>query len=185
MARPPAVPGRDVRRDHRPGPAGPRVAPERRPARRERAAAAGFGSCLVLPLRTDRQPAGAVALYGQQRHAFREAAHNIALLSAAQEGTAVRNAALYRQGRQMISNLHAALESQAFIEQVKSILRAQFGVSPDEAFQLLSHVSQDTNRKVRIISAGLVQGRIDVASFRPAGQRGAQSWGTRTRSAHR
>src|SRR5215470_1958308 len=30
------------------------------------AADAGFASCLVLPLRTDRQPAGAVALYGPE-----------------------------------------------------------------------------------------------------------------------
>jgi hypothetical protein len=49
-----------------------------------------FGSCLVLPLRTDRRPAGAIALYGQERHAFQGAAHDIALTFAAQGGTAMR-----------------------------------------------------------------------------------------------
>ncbi len=61
------------------------------------AARAGFGSCLALPLRTDRHPAGAVALYGEGPDVFRGTAHDIALLFAAQGGTAVRNAALYRR----------------------------------------------------------------------------------------
>lgn len=131
------------------------------------AALAGFGSCLALPLRTDRRPAGAVALYGQERHVFQGAAHDIALLFAAQGGTAVHNAALYRECRQMISNLHTALESQAIIEQAKHILHAEFGVPPEEAFQLLSRMSQNTNRKVRQISADLIAGRIDREKFRP------------------
>jgi GAF domain-containing protein len=134
------------------------------------AAEAGFGSCLVLPLRTDRRPSGAVALYAQERHIFQGSAHDIALTFAAQGGTAVRNAAQYRQCRQMINNLHIALESRATIEQAKGILNAEFSVPPEEAFQLLIRVSQNTNRKVREISADLVEGRIDREQFRPAGE---------------
>jgi GAF domain-containing protein len=118
---------------------------------------AGFGSCLVLPLRTDRRPAGAVALYGQERHVFQGAAHDIALTFAAQGGTAMRNAALYQECRRMTDNLHTALESRAIIEQAKGVLHAEFGVPPEEAFQLLSRVSQNTNRKVREISADLLE----------------------------
>lgn len=132
------------------------------------AARSGFGSCLVLPLRTDRRPAGAVALYGQQRHVFQGAAHDIALLFAAQGGTAVYNAALYRECSQMVDSLHAALESQAVIEQAKGILHAAFGVPPEQAFRLLTRVSQKTNRKLRAISAELVEGRIDRETFSPA-----------------
>jgi ANTAR domain len=40
-------------------------------------------------------------------------------------------------------------------------------MTPEEAFQLLSRVSQNINRKVREISADLVQGRIDREMFRP------------------
>lgn len=133
------------------------------------AAAAGFGSCIVLPLRTDRRPAGAIALYAQDSAAFGGASHDIALLFAAQGGTAVHNAALYRAARQMVHNLHAALESRAVIEQAKAILQAEFGVSPDEAFRLLSQMSQRRNRKVRQIAAELVSGRLDRAQFRPSG----------------
>lgn len=144
------------------------AAEPRWPAFCRAAAQAGFRSCLVLPLHTDRRPAGLVALYGQERHVFQGAAHDIALLFAAQGGTAVHNAALYRQCRRMIDNLHTALESQAVIEQAKGILHAEFGVPPEEAFGLLRRVSRNTNRKVRVIAADLVQGRIDRQKFRPA-----------------
>ncbi|HTQ89024.1 MAG TPA: GAF and ANTAR domain-containing protein [Streptosporangiaceae bacterium] len=131
------------------------------------AAEAGFASCLVLPLRTDRQPAGAVALYGHEPNVFRGAAHDIALLVAAQGGIAAHNAALYRTCRRMVESLHAGLESRAVIEQAKGILHAELEVSPAEAFGLLSRYSQNTNQRVRKVSAGLVQGRIAAAEFRP------------------
>ena len=144
------------------------AAEPRWPAFCQAAARAGFCSCLVLPLHTGGRPAAAVALYAQERHVFQGAAHDIALLFAAQGGTAVHNAALYRECRQMISNLHTALESQAIIDQAKGILHAEFGVPPGEAFGLLRRMSQNTNRKVRVIAADLVQGRIDRQKFRPA-----------------
>ena len=137
------------------------------------AAEASFGSCLVLSLRTDRLPAGAVALYGEDPNVFRGAAHDIALLFAAQGGTAVRNAALYRACRRMVNNLHAGLESRAVIEQAKGILHAQLGVPPAEAFHLLSLYSQNTNQRVRVIAARLVQGRMAAKEFRPRSGPGA------------
>jgi GAF domain-containing protein len=144
------------------------TAAERRwPAFCRAAAKAGFASCLVLPLRTDRQPAGAVALYGPEPGVFRGAAHDVALLVAAQGGAAVHNAALYRTCRRLVDNLHAGLESRAVIEQAKGVLHAELGVSPDEAFHLLSRYSQNTNQRVRKISARLVEGRITAAELRP------------------
>lgn len=130
------------------------------------AAEAGFASCLMLPLRTDRHPAGAVALYGREPRLFTGAAHDIAMLFAAQGGTALHNADLYRDCRRMIDNLHAALVSRAIIEQAKGVLHAELGVSPDEAFDLLSRMSQRTNRKVRLVAADLVEGRTSPESLR-------------------
>jgi ANTAR domain len=126
---------------------------------------------LALPLRTDQRPAGAVALYGDAPGVFRGAAHDIALLFAAQGGTTVRNASLYRACRRMADDLHAALESRAVIEQAKGILRAEFGVSPAEAFRLLSWYSQETNQRVRVISSRLVRGRISAAALRRSRER--------------
>ncbi len=142
------------------------------------AARAGFGSCLVLPLRTDRQPAGAVTLYGKEPDVFRGAAHDIALLVAAQGGTAVHNAGLYRACRRLVDNLHAGLESRAVIEQAKGILHARLGVSPEEAFHLLTRYSQNTNQRVRKISTRLVQGRIAATEFRPPDPQDGQGPGT-------
>ena len=127
---------------------------------------AGFASLLVLPLRTDRHPAGAVALYGGKRDVFRGVAHEIALLFAAQGGTALHNAELYQTCRRMVDNLQASLESRAIIEQAKGIVHAELGISPAEAFQLLSRFSQNTNRRVRKIAADLVQGRITAGDLR-------------------
>ena len=100
------------------------------------------------------------------------AAHDIALLVAAQGGTAVHNAALYGTCRRIVESLHAGLDSRAVIEQAKGVLHAELGVSPEEAFRLLSRYSQNTNQRVRKISARLVQGRITAAEFQPPHGRG-------------
>jgi transcriptional regulator with GAF, ATPase, and Fis domain len=127
--------------------------------------AEGLRSCLVLPLRTDRRPGGALAVYGEQSDAFVGSGHDIALLFAAQGGVAVRNAALYRSCRNMVENLRTALESRAVIEQAKGILVAEYGYEPDVAFKRLSGLSQNTNRKVKDIAADLVAGRIHRGQF--------------------
>jgi GAF domain-containing protein len=120
-----------------------------------------LSSCLVLPLRTDRQPAGALAVYSRKRDAFLGSSHDIALLFAAQGGVAVRNAALYRGCHKMVQNLQTALASRAVIEQAKGILVAQYGYPPEVAFRRLSAISQHSNRKLRAVAADLVEGRID------------------------
>ncbi|HEY2505357.1 MAG TPA: GAF and ANTAR domain-containing protein [Streptosporangiaceae bacterium] len=126
----------------------------------------GFRSCLVLPLRTDSRPGGALAIYGADAAAFSGAGDDIALLFAAQGGVAMRNAADYRGCRRLVENLHAALASRAVIEQAKGILVAEYGWPPDVAFKRLSIQSQNTNKKVRDIAADLVEGRINREQFR-------------------
>lgn len=135
-------------------------AEERWPTACAKMAAEGLRSCLVLPLRTERQPGGALALYGRQAGAFAGSAHDVALLFAAQGGVAMRTAALYRGCQRLVANLQIALESRAVIEQAKGILVAEYGCSPEVAFRRLSRLSQNSNRKVRDIAADLVAGRI-------------------------
>jgi GAF domain-containing protein len=128
-------------------------------------AADGLRSCLILPLRTDREPGGALAIYGTEPGCFSGAGHDVALLFAAQGGLAMRNAALYRNCRRLVQNLHVALESRAVIEQAKGILVAEYGYPPDVAFKRLSVMSQNTNRKLKDIAADLVAGRIPRRQF--------------------
>jgi GAF domain-containing protein len=127
----------------------------------------GLDSCLVLPLRTDHKPGGALAVYGQGPDAFVGSGQDLALLFAAQGGVAIRNAAAYRDCRQLVLNLQLALESRAVIEQAKGVLVAEYGCNPEVAFKELSRISQNTNRKVRDIAADLMAGRIDRAQFKP------------------
>lgn len=129
------------------------------------ASAAGFRSLLALPLCTDRHPAGTVVLYGPEADAFQGAAHDIALLFAAQGGAAVWNDRLYRSCRSMVDKLHAQLESRAVIEQAKGVVHADLGVSPAEAFHLLSRYSQNTNQRVRKVSADVVHGRLAASEL--------------------
>jgi len=127
--------------------------------------AEGLRSCLTLPLRTDREPGGALAVYGRERGSFAGAGHDIALLFAAQGGVAIRNASVFRNCQRLVDNLRVALASRAVIEQAKGILVAEYGYEPEMAFKRLSVLSQNTNRKVKDIAADLVAGRIQRGQF--------------------
>lgn len=127
---------------------------------------AGLCSLIVLPLHTGQQPAGAVALYAERPGAFSGAAHDIAVLLAAQGGTAIHNAGIYGACRQMADNLQVALEARAVIEQAKGMMHATLAISTDEAFELLRRYSQNTNQKVRVIAGRLVHGEIDPRHLR-------------------
>lgn len=106
-----------------------------------------------------------MALYGGQEKGFQGVSHDIALLFAAQGGTALHNSSVYHASQTMIGDLQRALESRAVIEQAKGILHAKLGVPPEEAFHLISKMSQRTNTKVRELAAELVHGRIPPDYF--------------------
>ena len=130
------------------------------------AAQAGLYSLIALPLHTGQQPAGAITLYADRPGAFSGAAHDIALLFAAQGSTAVHNASVYGACRQMVDNLQVALDARAIIEQAKGVLHAKLGISPGEAFEVLSRSSQNINQKVRVVAARLVRGEIEARQVR-------------------
>jgi AmiR/NasT family two-component response regulator len=66
------------------------------------------------------------------------------------------NAHLYETQRTVAQHMQAAMLSRAVIEQAKGIIMAQRRCTADEAFAILSKISQDTNRKVRDVAASLV-----------------------------
>jgi hypothetical protein len=68
--------------------------------------------------------------------------------------------------REELAGMRRAMGSRAVIEQAKGIVAAQLGVSPDRAFHLMSRYSQRTNRRVRKVSADLVQGRLSARQLR-------------------
>jgi ANTAR domain/GAF domain len=65
----------------------------------------------------------------------------------------------YRSAAELARNLAEAMKSRATIEQAKGILMAERNVDPDEAFRLLTHLSQRSNTKLRDVAARIVEGR--------------------------
>lgn len=63
--------------------------------------------------------------------------------------------------------LQDAMCTRGVIEQAKGILIAQRGCTPDEAFALLSELSQDTNTKVHTVAQALVGDTIARARRSP------------------
>jgi AmiR/NasT family two-component response regulator len=69
---------------------------------------------------------------------------------------ALANAHLYDAQATLAQHMQAAMENRAVIEQAKGIIMGDRRCSPDEAFQILTKLSQDTNRKLRDVATALV-----------------------------
>ena len=83
---------------------------------------------------------------------------------------AVANAESYAASADLAHQMQEAMASRSVIDMAKGILMAQNRCTPDEAFTMLSHASQRSNRKLRDIAAAIVQtqsGGSDLRS-RPA-----------------
>ena len=67
-----------------------------------------------------------------------------------------RSATDYRAMAEEILSLRRALTSRATIDQAKGIIMAERRCTPEEAFEVLARLSQDTNVKVADVAAALV-----------------------------
>ncbi|MGQ7296448.1 GAF and ANTAR domain-containing protein [Quadrisphaera sp. KR29] len=121
---------------------------ERWPALAARAAEVGMPSVLCLQLYVDGDNLGALNLLGAQAGAFSDASEHVGLLLAAHAAVAVADA-------QKQENLGRGLANRDVIGQAKGILMERHKLSPDQAFAVLSQLSQDLNRKLYDIAADL------------------------------
>jgi AmiR/NasT family two-component response regulator len=82
-----------------------------------------------------------------------------ALLSlfTAAASAAIVHARRYLRSRDLASQLKAAMESRATIEQAKGVLMAQQAITADEAFEQLVHESQQTNTKLRDVASASLE----------------------------
>jgi ANTAR domain len=78
---------------------------------------------------------------------------------------AIANVRLYQSTATLAEDMRRAMESRAVIEQAKGILVAQQHCTPEQAFELLTRLSQTTHRKLRDCAADLV---TSTAEDRPA-----------------
>ncbi|BEL02114.1 GAF and ANTAR domain-containing protein [Actinoplanes sichuanensis] len=121
------------------------------------AAEAGMGSVLSLSLPIGDKVGGALNVYGGAPGAFDAAAMRQARTFVRYAAVALANAHLYDTTAGLARHMQAAMESRAVIEQAKGIIMGERRCTADEAFTILTRVSQDTNRKLRDVAAALVE----------------------------
>ncbi len=117
---------------------------------------AGIKSTLSIGLPVQDAVSGALNLYATEPHAFDDDAIAIGQTFAGYAAIALANADLYDSATALARHLQIAMESRAVIEQAKGIIMGERRCSPDEAFRILSRVSQQSNRKLRDVAAALV-----------------------------
>jgi GAF domain-containing protein len=123
-----------------------------------KAASAGVGSVLAVGLPISDDVSGALNIYGRRPGAFGDEAIGLAQTFAGHAAVALGNAYLYHRAADLARHLQTAMDSRAVIEQAKGIIMSQRRCTAEEAFAVLTGVSQETNRKVRDVAAALVTG---------------------------
>jgi GAF domain-containing protein len=133
-----------------------------------RAAAAGVGSSLSVPLTVGDRQVGALNLYAPGAGAFGETRLRWARgIAGAVSGVLALAASRAEQARQ-VEDLRAALDARAVIDQALGIVMAQQRCSSDEAFDILRRASQRRNVKLRDVAAGIVMGISGQPPRRPS-----------------
>ena len=112
------------------------------PAWVDRAIDAGVHSCLSIGLPLRECVSGAVNVYAGKPHAFDDDAVVLAETFGGYAAVAMANAHLYNSAT-LADQAHAAMDSRAVIEQAKGIVMADRRCSAEEAFRILTKVSQD------------------------------------------
>jgi len=118
----------------------------------------GSLSSLSVPLPVREGIHGGLNLYAVEADAFDDDARHTSRAFASYAAVAVHNMHLYASTRDQAEHLDTAMKTRAVIEQAKGILMSQRRCHADEAFALLAAASQRSNRKLRDIAQGIVDG---------------------------
>jgi len=132
---------------------------------------AGVASYLACPLVIGTEFVGSLNLYSEKPHGFGDL--DVALLRvymAAAVG-AIGNARRFAEARQLAEDLTAAMNSRAVIDQARGALMALHGISAEQALDELSRQSQNTNVKLRVVAARLLDSLRDTRPGGPARRR--------------
>jgi GAF domain-containing protein len=130
---------------------------ERWPEFARSARAAGVESYLACPLIIGEEFVGSLNLYSEKPHGFGE--FDVALLRLYMTAAvaAIANARRVAEARKLTEGLKTAMDSRAVIDQARGVLMARRGISAEQALEELSRQSQNSNVKLRVIAARLVE----------------------------
>jgi transcriptional regulator with GAF, ATPase, and Fis domain len=121
-----------------------------------RAVEHGARSMISIPLAAEGSVIGALNFYSKEPDRFGAEEASIAEVVAAHAGLAVQVTAAFFRHRDLAEQLREAMQSRATIEQAKGIVMARERCTADRAFELLTKMSQNANRKLRDIAAEVV-----------------------------
>ena len=123
---------------------------------RDQALSQGVRSALAVPLFVDDVSVGALNLFAPTSHAFTET--DVSRVRSFTEQAATALTILLRQARMrtLDEQLGDALATRAVIDQAIGILMYTRKTSARDAFEVLRHESQTSNRKVSVVAAQIV-----------------------------
>jgi len=108
-------------------------------------ASIGVGSMVCFRLFVEGDTLGALNVYGSTPHAFDADAEGIGQVFAS-------HASIALAGAQQEQHLRSAMDSRDLIGQAKGILMERYKITGSEAFTMLVHASNRTNRKMADIA---------------------------------
>jgi GAF domain-containing protein len=117
----------------------------------------GVRSSLSVPLPFQGATIGALNFYATRASAFTDADVALGEEVSTWVAIAVGNGEAVARTAEDAENMRRAMSSRAVIEQGKGILMERHKLTADQAFTVLSRISQQTNRKLRDIAEHLVQ----------------------------
>lgn len=132
------------------------AAHDRWPAFTTAALAAGYRSCLLLPLPARGEPA-AFTLMSTAPNGFGETTYDVVLLFTLHAGVVFDNAQLYHDSHSLIGQLQTALDTRATIGRAQGILMNRYDIGSNIAFQVMVRGSQTANVKLRDLAGDIVE----------------------------
>lgn len=123
------------------------------------AAARGVGSSLSVPLPFQGALIGALNNYSVRPHSFSQRDVVLGEEIAGWVAITVNNAEKVARSEKEIGHLREAMHSRASIEQAKGMLMERYAIDQDQAFKVLTRVSQQTNVRLRELADTLVRTR--------------------------
>jgi transcriptional regulator with GAF, ATPase, and Fis domain len=128
----------------------------------------GVHSVVSLPLIVGPDVLGAMNVYAYAEDAFDERAVHLGELFAVPAAISVQNAQALAQARRLATQLQAALNSRAVIDQALGVIMSRSGGTADEAFDKLRVISQAENRKLSSVAEHLLGEAVRRAQARAA-----------------
>jgi transcriptional regulator with GAF, ATPase, and Fis domain len=126
------------------------------PGLRRAAQQKGVTHTVSIGLPTGDQVMGAMNIYNFTGQPLSAKSEEVARTFAVCIGIVLGNAEQHRQAATRAEHLEVALRTRAPIEQAKGILMTRHGCSSEEAFAMLTRLSQTTHVKLRVVAQNLV-----------------------------